>query len=78
MNTLSLKPVDETPDSTASPLLFEGNHLCYILEDGHREVKVRGETRIPARVSEANKVIIGAANITANSITHASISTTLA
>jgi hypothetical protein len=48
MNTLSLKPVDETPDSTASSLLFEGKHLCYILEDGHREVKVRGETRIPA------------------------------
>jgi len=48
MTTLNLKHINETADSTASALLLDGEHLCYIIEDGHREVKVRGETRIPS------------------------------
>ncbi len=52
MNTLTLKHIDETPNSTVSVLLLNGNHLCYILEDGHRDVKVKGQTRIPAGTYE--------------------------
>jgi hypothetical protein len=34
-------------DSTLGLLYFDGQFLCYVLEDGPRKVKVRGETRIP-------------------------------
>jgi hypothetical protein len=52
MNLLILQHIAETPDSTVSGLLLNGTHLCYIIEDGHREVKVKGETRIPAGTYE--------------------------
>ena len=48
MTTLTLKHIDETPNSTVSGLMLGDRHLCYIVEDGYREVKVRGQTRIPA------------------------------
>lgn len=48
MTNLTLRHIDETPDSTVSELLLNGVSICYILEDGFRAVKVKGETRIPA------------------------------
>lgn len=45
---LRLHHLAETKNSTLSELLHEGERICYILEDGHRENKISGETRIPA------------------------------
>lgn len=39
--------IDETSKSTISLLNFEGEFICFVLEDGYREKKVFGETRIP-------------------------------
>lgn len=45
---LVLRHLDQTKDSTISELTHEsGEHIAYILEDGERENKVWGETRIP-------------------------------
>jgi len=52
MHTLTLQHIDETKDSTVSGLLLNGVHLCYILENGYREVKEMGKTRIPAGTYE--------------------------
>lgn len=42
-------------EDTAGLLLAEGNRfMCYTLEDEQREVKVSGETRIPAGTYELN------------------------
>jgi len=46
--TIDIIQLDETPDSTASRLLIDGEFVCFVLEDGYREVKVPSETRIPA------------------------------
>lgn len=37
----------QTPNSTLSALLDGGLFQCFVLEDGHRDKKVAGETRIP-------------------------------
>lgn len=37
-------------NSTISMLFIDGKHKFFIVEDGYREVKVPGETRIPAGV----------------------------
>jgi len=36
-------------DSSYSVIFLEGEHQCFVIEDEHRDVKVKGETRIPAR-----------------------------
>lgn len=38
--------LEQTPDSTLSQLRIDGNFFCFTLEDGFREQKVPGETRI--------------------------------
>ena len=35
-------------EATLSQVLLDGVHQCYGLEDEHRDIKVNGETRIPA------------------------------
>lgn len=45
---LTIDPIGETKNSTASRLLIDGKFFCFIIEDGHRDEKVPGETRIPA------------------------------
>lgn len=47
--------VQSTKDSTVSELVHRGVKLCYILEDGKRDVKVYGQTRIPAGTYELIK-----------------------
>ena len=45
---LKLKRYSSGAESTLGLLFQDGQWLCYTLEDEEREVKVRGETRIPA------------------------------
>lgn len=47
-STLTLRLIDANAQSTISSLRYGSEHLCFILEDESRDVKVRGETRIPA------------------------------
>lgn len=44
---LHLQLIAETPDSTLSVLSMEGEFVCFVLEDGYRETKEPGRTRIP-------------------------------
>lgn len=48
MIELTLRHIDDTPHSTLSELLYDHHHLGYVIEDGHRDLKVPGSTRIPA------------------------------
>jgi hypothetical protein len=51
--TLKLRHLSETPNSTVSALQMPtGEHICYIIEDGYRKVKVKHDTRIPKGVYE--------------------------
>ena len=38
----------QTAEETISILYLDGRFVCWILEDQHRDVKVKGDTRIPA------------------------------
>ena len=44
--------IGETPNSSLSALSHEGRFLCFILEDGYRERKEYGKTRIPPDLYE--------------------------
>lgn len=44
---LKTKVIFQTEKATLSILYVEGKRFCFILEDGHKDVKVWGETRIP-------------------------------
>ena len=58
---LRLDRVVNLPDSTIGVLKVDGVPFCFTLEDEKREVKVRGETRIPNGTYEIKfrKVISG-------------------
>lgn len=43
-----VEEIGTTPNSTGSQLFVDGRPFCFVLEDGYRETKVLGETRIPA------------------------------
>jgi hypothetical protein len=45
---LFLEEIGTTPNSTASHLFLDNRPFCFVVEDGHRDAKVAGETRIPA------------------------------
>lgn len=45
---LTILEVASTPNSTASQLLMDNKHFCFVIEDGYREKKVKKETRIGA------------------------------
>lgn len=40
--------IDTQKTSTVSQMLIDGRFLCFVIEDGYNEVKVPGQTRIPA------------------------------
>lgn len=40
--------ISETENSTVSKLTIRGNFICFVVEDGQRDIKVYGETRIDA------------------------------
>lgn len=39
--------IEETTDSTLSQMRIDGRFFCFVLEDGYREQKQPGKTRIP-------------------------------
>ena len=45
---LTLRRFASLPESTIGALSIDGRFCCFTLEDEHRDVKVAGETRIPA------------------------------
>lgn len=45
---LLLQEIGTTPKSTGSQLLVDNRPFCFVVEDGHRDKKVKHETRIPA------------------------------
>jgi hypothetical protein len=47
---LELFEIANTANSTASLMAVDGRPLCFVVEDGPREKKVKHETRIPAGV----------------------------
>lgn len=53
ITTINLRHLGQSNDSTVSALeTSTGEHLCYIIEDGPRLVKVKHHTRIPAGTYE--------------------------
>lgn len=44
---LEVIKINESPNSTLSQLLIDGKFHAFILEDGFRDAKVHGSTRIP-------------------------------
>ena len=42
-----IEEVGTTANSTGSQLFVDGRPFCFVLEDGYRDKKVPGETRIP-------------------------------
>lgn len=48
MVTIELKRNKQTKVSTIGELFVDGKFVCYVLEDGHNEPKIYGESRIPA------------------------------
>ena len=47
--------ISETKNSTLSKLESDGTFLCFIIEDGHREIKEYSMTRIPEGTYEIIK-----------------------
>lgn len=45
---IEVKKIAETPDSTMSSMFLNDKFFCFVIEDGHRETKEPGKTRIPA------------------------------
>lgn len=45
---ITVRKLFEYRDRTISMLAIDGRDFCFVLEDGYKEVKVPGETRIPA------------------------------
>ena len=44
---IEVKKIAESPNSTMSLLSIGGEFFCFVIEDGFRQRKVAGETRIP-------------------------------
>lgn len=44
---IEILKIEETQDSTLSQMRIDGRFFCFVLEDGHRDIKVPGQTRIP-------------------------------
>ena len=45
---IEVEEIGTTNDSTASQMFVDRRPFCFVVEDGYRPVKIRGETRIPA------------------------------
>ncbi len=56
---LVIKRILGTSEATLSNLFLDEEFECFGLEDEHREVKVKGETRIPAGIYDINVRTIG-------------------
>ena len=56
---LEVYHIAETPACTLSQLRVDGKFFCFILEDGYREQKVYGQTRIPDGTYQIKKRTMG-------------------
>lgn len=45
----NLNRINDNTNSTIGYITFENSVKCFTLEDEHRDIKVKGETRIPAK-----------------------------
>ena len=59
MLILEVNLIAETKNSTASIIKANGEHLGFIIEDGYREIKEYGNTRIPPGTYKLQKRIWG-------------------
>lgn len=60
--TIVLKPIGQTPNSTVSVMYVpsdDNKFLGFVIEDGHRDKKEAGKTRIPAGIYEIKKRFAG-------------------
>lgn len=46
LHMIELIMISQTEDSTVSMLTSMGKYVCFVVEDGHRDIKEYGETRI--------------------------------
>lgn len=58
MNIQVLK-IAESQNSTLSQMRIDGAFFCFVIEDGHRPVKVAGQTRIPEGVYKVKRRTYG-------------------
>lgn len=56
---ITVEPYKETDISTLSKMYINGEFICYVLEDGYKEVKVMNETRIPGGRYEVTRRTVG-------------------
>ncbi len=54
-NTIHLDLIVDNKNSTVSQMRYGNTHLAIVIEDGHRDQKVFGETRIPAGLYRLSK-----------------------
>ena len=47
--------IAESANSTLSQMRVDGAFFCFVIEDGHRPVKIAGETRIPEGVYKVKR-----------------------
>ncbi|MEN5376529.1 DUF5675 family protein [Sphingobacterium kitahiroshimense] len=50
MGNVLVKRIGQGKQSTLSYLFVDGEFVCYVLEDAIRDVKIKGETAIPAGI----------------------------
>jgi hypothetical protein len=51
--------IAETPESSLSVVTVAGEFLCFALEDGYKERKVKGQTRIPPGIYKVGRRKVG-------------------
>jgi len=52
---LELNKIHENKNTTVSQLTIEGEFICFVIEDGHRDQKIHGQTRIPHGVYDIER-----------------------
>ena len=56
---IEVNKICETKDATLSMLSIDGQHFCFVLEDGFRAVKQPGQSRIAGGVYNVIKRFVG-------------------
>lgn len=56
---IEVLPIAENQNSTLSQMRVDGAFFCFVIEDGHRPVKIAGETRIPEGVYKVKQRTYG-------------------
>jgi hypothetical protein len=51
---IKVQRLHDTGDATVGAMFIDGVFQCFTLEDEHRDVKIKGETRIPAGTYKIN------------------------